>query len=225
MVAALSCHNLTKSYGRGAQAETALSDVSLSFEPEESCLLLGPSGSGKTTLLSILGCLLNPSSGRVEIGGQEVNFGSGAALGALRRKLIGFVFQHAQLLPFLSVQANLSIVADNSGMPSREARRRIATLLERLGIATYAHRKPGDLSGGQRQRVAVARAILHHPRIVLADEPTAALDWENGQIAVSMLIEQTKSEQALLLTVTHDTRLIELFDRVIYLDSGKVRPA
>lgn len=223
MVPALACHHLTKSYGRGVQAETALCDVSLSFEPEESCLLLGPSGSGKTTLLSILGCLLSPTSGQVEIGGQPVNYASATALCALRRKLIGFVFQHSQLLPFLSVHENLAVVADNSGMPSREAKLRIAMLLERLGIAGYAHRKPGDLSGGQRQRVGVARAILHHPRIVLADEPTAALDWENGQVAVSMLIEQTKSERALLLTVTHDTRLIDLFDRVIHLDSGKVR--
>jgi ABC-type lipoprotein export system ATPase subunit len=225
MVAALSCQNLTKRYGRGSQAETALCNVSLSFEAEESYLLLGPSGSGKTTLLSILGCLLSPSSGRVEIGGREVNFASTSGLGALRRELIGLVFQHSQLLPFLSVRENLCIVADNSGMPRRESSRRIQTLLERLGIAAYARRKPGELSGGQRQRVAVARAILHHPRIVLADEPTAALDWENGQVAVSMLIEQTKSEGALLLTVTHDTRLIELFDHVIYLDSGRVRPA
>jgi putative ABC transport system ATP-binding protein len=222
---ALACHNLTKTYGRGAQAETALRDVSLSFEADESCLLLGPSGSGKTTLLSILGCLLSPSSGRVEIDGEPVNFDSPARLVDVRRNTIGFVFQHSQLLPFLSVQENLAIVADNSGMPRREARRRIAFLLVRLGIAGYAHRKPAELSGGQRQRVAVARAILHHPRIVLADEPTGALDWENGQIAVSMLIEQTKSERALLLTVTHDARLIRMFDRVIYLDSGRVSPA
>jgi putative ABC transport system ATP-binding protein len=223
MVAALACYNLTKTYGRGAQAETALCDVSLSFVAHESCLLLGPSGSGKTTLLSILGCLLSPSSGRVQIGGRHVNFASVPDPGALRRNLIGFVFQQSRLLPFLSVQENLFIVADNAGLSSSESRPRIKLLLERLGISEYSHRKPRELSGGQRQRAAVARAILHHPQIVLADEPTAALDWENGQTAVSMLIEQTKSEGALLLTVTHDERLIKLFDRVIYLDSGRVR--
>jgi putative ABC transport system ATP-binding protein len=224
MVPALACHNLTKTYGRGVHAETALCDVSLAFAAEESCLLLGPSGSGKTTLLSILGCLLSPSSGAVEIGGRRVEYSSAGALGRLRRSSIGFVFQHSQLLPFLSVMENLTIVAENAGMPRGSSRARIRTLLERLGIAAYAHRKPAELSGGQRQRVSVARAILHHPRIVLADEPTAALDWENGQVAVAMLIEQAKAEGAMLLTVTHDARLIELFDRVIYLDSGRVRP-
>jgi putative ABC transport system ATP-binding protein len=224
MAVALACHNLSKIYGRGPQAESALCDVSLSFESETSYLLLGPSGSGKTTLLSILGCLLAPSEGEVEINGRNVNFSSLSELTRLRRQLMGFVFQHSQLLPFLSVQENLSIVADNAGMQREASRTRLASLLERLGISSYARRKPGELSGGQRQRVAIARAILHHPRIVLADEPTAALDWENGQIAVSLLIEQAKAERAMLLTVTHDTRLIDLFDCVIRLDSGRVQP-
>ena len=160
----------------------------------------------------------------MEIGGREVNFASGAGLGNLRRRLIGFVFQQRDSCRFCQCK---EISPSLPRIPECRAGRRSGGLRccsTGWGLPR-THRKPGDLSGGQRQRVAVARAILHHPRIVLADEPTAALDWENGQIAVSMLIEQAKSEQALLLTVTHDTRLIELFDRVIYLDSGKVRPA
>ena len=161
---------------------------------------------------------------RVEIGGQEVNFASGAA-SRLRRKLIGFVFQHATLA--VSVRASKSL-----------HRRRQFGNAEQGGQAAYCdvaratghrHLRPPQARRLERWSASARGGRPQHlftiPRIVLADEPTAALDWENGQIAVSMLIEQTKSEQALLLTVTHDTRLIELFDRVIYLDSGKVRPA
>jgi putative ABC transport system ATP-binding protein len=222
MVAALACHNLTKTYGRGALAERALADVTLAFRRAETCVMLGPSGSGKTTLLSIMGCLLSPTNGTVEIDGTAIDFSSPARLTRLRRMTIGFVFQHAQLLPFLSVRENLGIVLRNSGIASRDSGDRLAVVLERLGITDYAHRKPGELSGGQRQRVAIARAVLHRPRIILADEPTAALDWENGQAAMRLLVEQAKADEALLVTVTHDTRLLELFDRVIRLEAGKV---
>jgi putative ABC transport system ATP-binding protein len=185
--------------------------------------MLGPSGSGKTTLLSIMGCLLSPSRGDVEIDGKVIDFSSPARLARLRRQALGFVFQHAQLLPFLSVRENLNIVLRNSGAPLRQSRERLPLLLERLGIAKYEHRKPGELSGGQRQRVAIARAVLHRPRIILADEPTAALDWENGQAAMRMLVEQAKADDSLLVAVTHDTRLLDMFDRVIRLESGSLQ--
>jgi len=225
MATALACYNLTKSYGTGSIAETALTDVSLTFHAGESCVLLGPSGSGKTTLLSIFGCLLSPTSGTVELDGKLVKYSSAADLTRLRRNAIGFVFQHAQLLPFLTVRENLAVVAENSRVaPSvPHIAKRIVALLDQLGITQYAHRKPGDLSGGQRQRVAIARALLHRPKIILADEPTAALDWENGQSAVRLLAEQAKDDGALLIAVTHDTRLIEFFDRVIHLESGRAR--
>lgn len=226
MVAALACHRLSKTYGNGNLAETALTDVSLSFEAGKNCVLVGPSGSGKTTLLSILGCLLTPTAGSVELDGYPVNFGSVRGLVRLRRRSIGFVFQHAQLLPFLTVRENLTVVAQNARIGSNsDCVKRIASLLECLGIARYANRKPSDLSGGQRQRVAIARAILHCPKVILADEPTASLDWENGQAAMRLLCEQAQSNGALLVTVTHDSRLLNLFDRVIHLESGRVRPA
>lgn len=219
----LACHNLTKTYGRGALAETALAGVSLCFSGGEACVMIGPSGSGKTTLLSIFGCLLSPSGGHVEIEGKPVDYSSTGELVTLRRRQIGFVFQHSQLLPFLSVRENLTAVATNAGLSHKESSARLKTLLDRLGIGQYAHRKPADLSGGQRQRVAIARAVLHRPKIILADEPTAALDWDNGLAAMRLLAGQAKADGALLIAVTHDTRLVDLFDRVIHLESGRVR--
>jgi ABC-type lipoprotein export system ATPase subunit len=224
-MSALICHNLTKVYGRGALAETALSGVTMRFQAGECCMLLGPSGSGKTTFLSIVGCLLSPTGGTVEMDGRPIDYTKQGRLTRLRRKQIGFVFQHAQLLPFLSVFENLNIIGRNAGLPAKETRTRIAHLLEHLGIARYSHRKPDDLSGGQRQRVSIARALLHRPKVILADEPTAALDWENGQAATKMLVEQAHNDGALLIVVSHDTRLVPLFDRTVHLESGKLRSA
>ena len=223
MPAALSCTDLSKTYGRDALSEVALANVSLSFDQGETCMLLGPSGSGKTTLLSILGCLLSPSAGEFYIEGIRVPHGSPPALVPLRRQKLGFVFQHAQLLPFLTVEQNLRLVGKTLASGPTNITERIADLIGRLGIAQYVHRKPGMLSGGQRQRVAIARAVLHRPAIILADEPTAALDWTNGQAAIQLLVQQAKAEGSLLIVVTHDTRLETLFDRVLHSDSGRVR--
>jgi putative ABC transport system ATP-binding protein len=224
-MSALACHNLTKVYGRGALAETALAGVTIRFQAGECCMLLGPSGSGKTTFLSIVGCLLSPTDGAVELDGQPIDYTKKGRLTRLRRSHIGFVFQHAQLLPFLSVFENLRVVGANAGLSRKETKNRIHSLLERLGIARYAHRKPDDLSGGQRQRVSIARAALHRPRVILADEPTAALDWENGQAATRLLVEQARHDGALLIIVSHDTRLVPLFDRTVHLESGQLRTA
>ena len=222
MTTILACHRISKTYGHGALAETALKEVSLQFCQGETVLLLGPSGSGKTTLLSILGCLLTPSEGEVEIEGVTVPRTSPGRLVSIRRDKIGFVFQHAQLLPFLSVADNLKIVGKNIGLNGADTKLRINSLTTRLGLAPYLHRKPSDLSGGQRQRVAIARALVLRPVILLADEPTAALDWTNGQIVIDLLIEQARAAKSVLIVVTHDTRLIKLFDRVLHVDSGRV---
>ena len=223
MTSVLACHRISKSYGHGELSETALSEVSLTFRRGETCVLLGPSGSGKTTLLSILGCLLTPTDGDFEIDGEKVTSPAASKMSELRRTKIGFVFQHSQLLAFLSIEENLRIVAWNAGLTKKDANARIHHLTERLDIARYLHRNPSELSGGQRQRVAIARALIHRPAIVLADEPTAALDWSNGQTVIRLLIEQAKEANSVLIVVTHDTRLVEHFDRVLYLDSGKVR--
>lgn len=214
---------LAKTYGQGDLAELALREVSLELAVEQSCVLLGPSGSGKTTLLSILGCLLTPTAGELSIAGNRVRFNRPSELIELRRRSLGFVFQHAQLLPFLTVEDNLRVVAVNAGLSRAATAARISDLTARLGVASYRRRKPAALSGGQRQRVAIARALLHRPAIILADEPTAALDWENGQAAIRLLIAQAKAESALLIVVTHDTRLVPLFDRVLHMESGRLR--
>jgi ABC-type lipoprotein export system ATPase subunit len=219
---ALHCDTLTKSYGHGELAEPVLNGVSLSLEAGRSALLMGPSGSGKTTLLSILGCLLTPSSGRLSIGGEDVDFSQPDALSTVRRQKIGFVFQHAQLLPFLTVQDNLAVAARNAGVPPDVLEVRLPDAMERLGILAHRQKYPGQLSGGQRQRVAVARALLHSPDIVLADEPTAALDWQHGQTVVQLLSAQVREAGAALLVVTHDHRLIPSFDTVWNMDRGRL---
>lgn len=221
MTAILECHQLRHTFGRGATAEEVLRGVDIAFEPGQACVLLGPSGSGKTTLLSILGCLLTPTSGRVALRGQALN-GAHAMLEKIRRDELGFVFQHAQLLPFLSVKENLRIVGRNVGMKRAALEARIAELEKRLGLEGMLTKSPDQLSGGQRQRVAIARAVLHRPPIVLADEPTAALDWTNGQAAVRLLIEQARQDGSLLITVTHDLRLVPLFDRVLSMADGRL---
>ena len=224
MPAAIDCCDITKTYGQGPLAETVLEGVSLTLPTGAVCAVVGPSGSGKTTLLSILGCLLSPTSGNVSLQGETINFGSKERLVETRRTRIGFVFQHAQLLPFLSIAENLSVVAANCGVGRAEIPTRIADVAGRLGITDVLHKKPTEVSGGQRQRAAIARAVLHRPPLLLADEPTAALDWKNGQAAVQLLIEQARLERSALITVTHDTRLLDQFEIVLALESGRLRP-
>jgi putative ABC transport system ATP-binding protein len=222
MVSVLQCEMVQHAYGRGETAESVLLGVSVSFAAGEVCVLLGPSGSGKTTLLSILGCMLKPTGGAVKVCGESVDWTSPGRLTRFRRQHLGFVFQHAQLLPFLTVAENLAAVGRNAGLSARSLADRIDELLERLGIAATRHKKPGQLSGGQRQRVAIARAVLHRPRVLLADEPTAALDWHHGHEAVRLLVEQAHAEGAMLLAVTHDTRLLPMFGRVLRIEGGRL---
>jgi ABC-type lipoprotein export system ATPase subunit len=222
METVLECDEVCHVYGRGELAESVLRGVSLSLAAAEVCVLLGPSGSGKTTLLSILGCMLKPTLGSLAVCGQCVDWRSAGRLARVRRDQLGFVFQHAQLLPFFTVAENLELVGRNAGLSARTVAERSDELLGRLGIVAIRHKKPHQLSGGQRQRVAIARAVLHRPAILLADEPTAALDWRHGEAAVRLLVEQARAERALLLAVTHDTRLLGFFDRVFHLEAGRL---
>lgn len=222
MKAALESENICHSFGRGELAQPVLRGISVSFAPGDVCVLMGPSGSGKTTLLSILGCLLTPTSGKLAIDGKVIDPSARVTLCNLRRYRLGFVFQHAQLLPFLTVAENLAVTGRNAGLSGKWLGKRIEVLLDRLGIAESRHKKPAQLSGGQRQRAAIARAVLHSPPILLADEPTAALDWNTGQAAIQLLIEQAKSEGAMLLTVTHDSRLLPLFARQFHIADGRL---
>jgi putative ABC transport system ATP-binding protein len=219
---ALACENVGHAFGRGGLAEVVLRDVSAVFHAGEACVLMGPSGSGKTTLLSILGCLLAPTAGGVSLDGQAVDFRSPGALTRLRRDRLGFVFQHDRLLPFLTVGDNLAVVGRNAGLMRAALVQRIDELLGRLGLADCRAKYPAQLSGGQRQRAAIARAVVHRPAVVLADEPTAALDWEHGEAAVRLLVEHARETGAVLLTVTHDARLLPFFGRAFRIDRGRL---
>src|SRR5487761_995115 len=218
----LYCRNLTHLYGRGETAESALADVSAEFAPGETCVVMGPSGSGKTTLLSIFGCLLTPTRGELFVCGEAVHGAGQKKLTALRRTAIGFVFQQSQLLPFLTLEDNLLVIGNNVGLPTSELKHRIDGLLERLEIGRLRRRRPHEVSGGQRQRCAIARALLLRPSIVLADEPTAALDWRHGEEAVKLLVDEARAAGALLITVTHDARLARLFDRELHIENGRI---
>ena len=216
----MTCRGICKSYGSGDLTELVLKRVDLEFIEGQASVLIGPSGSGKTTLLSILGCLLAPSEGQLLIADQSVNFSDKSSLTEVRRQKLGFIFQHAQLLPFLTIEDNLAIVGRNAGMDDLDIKQRLDNLLTRLELHAMRHKFPQQLSGGQRQRVAIARALLHRPSIVLADEPTAALDWHTGKTVVELLLEQARLEKAVLVVVTHDTRMLPLFDRILSIADG-----
>jgi putative ABC transport system ATP-binding protein len=220
--AVLECEDVFHSFGRGDLAEPVLRGISVAFAAGEACVLMGPSGSGKTTLLSVLGCILRPIRGDLRLLGEEVDWRSTGRLTCVRRRHLGFVFQHAQLLPFLSVVENLEVVGRNAGLRGTELAHRLAHLLERLDVVACAHKTPSQLSSGQRQRVAIARAVLHRPPVILADEPTAALDWDHGEAAVQLLVEQAREDGAMLLTVTHDARLLPHFNRRLGIDRGRL---
>lgn len=218
MNAALAVERITKSYG----TQTVLHGVDLVLPAGGSALLFGPSGSGKSTLLAILGGMLSPDSGSLSMGGRTVGFDCPVTLTELRRTHLGFIFQHAQLLPFLTVRQNLEVVADNAGVPSGETAHRCEILLDRLGIVDQAAKLPARLSGGQRQRAAIARALIHQPQVLLADEPTAALDWHHGSQVVDLLLEQSHQLGTALLVVTHDLRLVPRFESVLSLTNGRL---
>lgn len=220
----LTCHQIRKSFDSNTRSNQrdVLRSVSYEFETGRKYVLLGPSGSGKTTLLSIVGCMLSPSSGEVQIAGKKIDFEDKSQLSRFRRTRIGFVFQHAQLLPFLSVEENLTVVCRNAGMRRQAARMRTQAVMDKLGLTHLRRQRPAQCSGGERQRIAIARSILHRPSIILADEPTASLDWENGMQAIQMLTNVVEDENAVLITVTHDTRLVPSFDHCLEINEGKV---
>src|ERR1017187_8705840 len=176
MEPAIAVRQLTKTYTEGTARTLALGGVDLDVHSGELLMLVGPSGSGKTTLLSIMGCILTATSGSVRIAGREVSAMREKDLPAVRLEHIGFIFQGFNLFPTLTARENVELTLDVKGMNRKDARRRAAALIERVGLTDRGHAFPADLSGGQKQRVAIARALAGDPEIILADEPTAALD-------------------------------------------------
>jgi putative ABC transport system ATP-binding protein len=221
-VPVLECENVVKELGQGAGLVVALKGVSISLVPGELTLLMGPSGSGKTTLLSILGCIMQPTSGTLRIAGQTVAGLSAEELAKIRRDHIGFIFQSYNLFPTLNAIENVRIALDVRGITGYAATSRAEDVLRDVGLGHRLTNYPGNLSGGEQQRVAVARAIASSPSIVLADEPTAALDSENGHAVMALLSRIAKEQKRSVLAVTHDPRTLGYADRVVRIEDGKI---
>lgn len=216
---------ISKHFGEGETRVDALKDVSLRVYPRQLIALLGPSGSGKTTLLNIIGCILDPSSGEMQLDGELVIRDGHWLRGDLRRlrlDKIGFIFQFHNLLPFLDATDNVAIVLQLAGVGSAEARRRAVELLDYLEVGHRKNSMPANLSGGEGQRVAIARALANRPRIILADEPTAALDSKRAQIVMDLLRKLAIEQDAAIIAVTHDEKIFDRFDHIFQLRDGRL---
>jgi putative ABC transport system ATP-binding protein len=201
---------------------TALDGVDLTVAGGDFLAIAGPSGSGKSTLLNLIGCIDKPSAGRILIEGTDTSSLNPAGLTALRRRKIGFVFQTFNLIPVFTAAENVEFPLLVQGLPSAERRQRVAAALESVGLSGRANHRPDLLSGGERQRVAVARAIVHRPALVLADEPTANLDTRNATQLIDLMRELNRSLGLTFLFSTHDARLLEHTPRIVRLTDGRV---
>ena len=222
---AIDARGVEKVYGAGSLAFRALKGVDFAVREGEFVMLEGPSGSGKTTLLSILGCVLSASGGEVSLFGERVSSLHESRLPRIRTEYIGFIFQGHNLIASHTAEENVALQLELRGYGPAEAEREARALLDKVGLADKADRKPMDLSGGQRQRVAVARALAGSPPLILADEPTAALDAENGRHVTEILRDLAKSGGHTVVVVTHDNRIFHLADRTVHIEDGLIREA
>ena len=211
-------------YQTGNQSLRVLKSIDLNVKKGDIQLLMGPSGSGKTTLLSILGGILKPTSGDVALLGQNITRLSQSKLSQFRLDTIGFIFQGFNLFDALTAAENIEVALKMKGLRRRAARLEARNLLERVGLADRANQLPRDLSGGQKQRVAIARSLAGDPQIIMADEPTAALDSHSGQVVIELLRKLAKESNRTVLMVTHDPRIQKVADRVTYLEDGELKP-
>ena len=214
--------DIGKFHGVGAGRFQALAAVNLAIAGGELTLLTGPSGSGKTTLLSILGCMLTPSSGTVRVHGHSTTGRKPEQLAKFRRDYIGFVFQSYHLFPTLTAIDNVRIALDIRGENAKQSTQKAAEVLAIVGLENKAGSYPRELSGGEQQRVAIARAIVGDPSVILADEPTAALDAENGRAVMAVLARVAKDPARGVLVVTHDPRIEEFADRIVCIEDGRI---
>jgi putative ABC transport system ATP-binding protein len=221
-MATLRATGVTVSFGKDVATRWALADVHLEFLPRTVSLLKGPSGSGKTTLLSVVGGLLRPDQGRVHLDDADIYMGGDSRLAALRRRTFGFVFQSCQLFPALTALENVRIPLDLRREPRGRADERAEELLVRVGLGDRRDARPRQLSGGEQQRIAIARALAADPDVLLADEPTAALDAQSGAGVAGLLARAAHDLRKTVVIVTHDDRLIPFADRVVALVDGRV---
>ncbi len=224
MAAAVEVAALSKIFGSGDLAVHALTDINFSVQEGELAALLGPSGSGKSTLLLCISLILEPTQGRIAINGKAIydNGWTGLDVRRFRRENIGFIFQAHNLIPFLTAQDNIALSMQLNGVSTRESMRRTGELLRYLEIAHRGDSFPASLSGGEQQRVAIGRALANEPRLILADEPTAALDTDRGGKVMALLKRIARERRSAVITVTHDKRMIQGFDTVYQLNDGRL---
>ncbi|WP_258729546.1 ABC transporter ATP-binding protein [Bacillus atrophaeus] len=214
--------HVDKVFGDGESSVKVLDQVSLEVKAGEFVAVVGPSGSGKSTFLSIAGALLSPTRGRIMIDASDISQLTEKKMNRIRLEKIGFVFQSSNLIPFLTVLDQLLLISKLAGSSNNKAEQRAVDLLQKLGLKHRMNSYPQSLSGGERQRVAIARAWMNDPEIILADEPTASLDSERGRTIVKMLADEVKSREKAAVMVTHDKRMLDLCDRVVYIEDGKL---
>ena len=221
--ATLHVEHLTKVFGSGPTAVTAVRDVSLMIEPGEVVLIMGPSGSGKSTLLTMLGALLRPTEGTISLQGTVISDLSERELPAVRLHRFGFIFQDFNLISALTALENVVLVAQLAGASAAEARRRGTALLAEFGLADRLHHKPDQLSGGEKQRVAIARALVNDSALIFADEPTANLDSKIGHDVMRLLQRIARERGRSVVIVSHDHRIKDIADRVLWLEDGELK--
>lgn len=212
-------------YGDGDEEVVALDEVSLAVEPGELVAVVGASGSGKSSLLAVAGAMRQPDDGRITIGGVDLTDVPARRHSAIRRDLIGFVFQGSNLLASLTAIEQLELVGRIGGAPRPATRTKALALLDEVGLAAKAGRRPGQLSGGERQRVGIARALMADPAVLLVDEPTSALDHQRAIDIVTLLLDETRRHHIATLMVTHDRSVARLADRVIEMRDGRLTAA
>jgi len=214
--------NLTKAFGDGENRLLALKDISVDIRAGELTLLVGPSGCGKTTLISIVAGLLDPTEGHVEVLGKDLAETSGSRLVKFRGEKIGFVFQQYNLLPALTAAENAAVPLLIAGRPRKDAVAEAKSVLESVGMGNRVNAYPNTLSGGQQQRVAIARALVHNPHLLVCDEPTAALDAQSGRTVMELLKKVALQSDRAVIVVTHDSRVFDFGDRIIYMADGQI---
>ncbi|MFQ5584088.1 MAG: ABC transporter ATP-binding protein [Calditrichia bacterium] len=214
---------LEKVYQDNSVPVHAVNGVDLEIQKGEFVVIAGPSGSGKTTLLNLIGALDTPTRGKVFLEGEDISTKSRGQLSELRLKKIGFVFQAYNLIPVLSALENIEFTMMLRGIPEKERETRAIKVMEELGIAELAHKRPNEMSGGQQQRVAVARAIVNNPSIVLADEPTANLDSKTGSSLMALMERMNREKDITFVFSSHDPQVIESAKRLIILKDGRIR--
>ena len=219
---ALETQSIIKTYQSESGTIQAVDDVSLQVGAGEFVALVGPSGSGKTTMLSILAALLQPTSGRILLDGEDLAGMNDITRVAMRREKIGFTFQANNLVPYLTAVENVELMLRLNNKLDKTGKLRARELLARLGLAERMHNLPGQMSGGQQQRVAIARALIHNPSLVLADEPTASLDTERAYQVVETFAGLIHEQGRAGIMVTHDLRMVEFVDRVLLMQDGKL---